>query len=249
MPRYRLLVEFDGTPYKGWQRQKNGHTVQAAIEQAILAFSNEEVTLQAAGRTDTGVHATGQVAHADLARDWPEKRVQEAINAMLAQAGERVSILEARQVGEDFHARFSATARHYLYRIINRRPPLALERDRAWWVRKGDIDAGAMHKAAQLLLGTHDFNTFRAAQCQAKSSIKTLDRLDVRRNGDVIEVRASARSFLHNQVRSMVGSIKLVGEGRWTNDDLVAALEARDHQACGALAPPCGLYLIGVDYD
>ena len=249
MPRYRLTVEYDGTPYRGWQRQTNGHSVQAAIETAVHAFCGDEVVLQVAGRTDSGVHAVAQVCHADLTRDWDAHRVREALNAKLFEAGERIVILGAQKVGEEFHARFSAVRRHYLYRIINRRPPLALERNRAWWVKKGEIDVAVMHAAAQVLIGTHDFTTFRAAQCQAKSPVKTLDRLDCTRNGAVIEVRATARSFLHNQVRSMVGSIKLVGEHRWSKDDLKTVLEARDHAACGALAPACGLYLVGVDYD
>ncbi|MFP1630107.1 tRNA pseudouridine(38-40) synthase TruA [Zhengella sp. ZM62] len=248
MPRYRMTVEYDGTPYKGWQRQKNGHSVQAAIEAAIARFAREDVTLQVAGRTDAGVHATGQVSHADLERDWPPFKFHEAVNAMLREAGEAVSVLSVEKAQEGFHARFSATRRHYLYRIVNRRPPLALDRDRAWWVKKGVIDEQAMADAAQVLIGTHDFTTFRAAQCQAKSPVKTMERIAVTRSGDCIEVRCSARSFLHNQVRSMVGSLKLVGEGRWTRDDLRHALEARDHQACGALAPPHGLYLTGVDY-
>ncbi len=249
MPRYRLTVEYDGTPYRGWQRQANGPSVQQAIEDAIKSFSGEEVRLQVAGRTDSGVHATGQVSHADLEKHWDTYKLREAMNAKLGEADERIAILETEQVDETFHARFSARKRHYLYRIFNRRPPLALERNRAWWVRKGNLDAAAMHDAAQLLIGTHDFTTFRAAQCQASSPVKTLEQLDCSRNGEVIEVRASARSFLHNQVRSLVGSLKLVGEGRWSKDDLVAALEACDHAACGALAPAYGLYLVGVDYD
>lgn len=249
MHRYRLTVEYDGTPYRGWQRQTNGPSVQQAIEEAVKSFSGEQVRLQVAGRTDSGVHATGQVSHLDLGKQWDAYKLREAINAKLGEAGERIAILTTEQVEENFHARFSARKRHYLYRIFNRRPPLALERNRAWWVRKGEIDAAAMHEAAQLLLGTHDFTTFRAAQCQASSPIKTLDQLDCTRSGEIIEVRASARSFLHNQVRSLVGSLKLVGEGRWTKDDLFAALEARDHAACGALAPAHGLYLVKVDYD
>ncbi|MCB1420340.1 MAG: tRNA pseudouridine(38-40) synthase TruA [Notoacmeibacter sp.] len=248
MPRYRMLVEYDGSPYKGWQRQTNGHTVQAAIEAAIARFAREEVTLQVAGRTDTGVHATGQVSHADIAGQWAPFKFQEAVNAMLREAGEAVSVLEVSEVDDRFHARFSAVRRHYHYRIINRRPPLALERERAWWVKKGVLDLDAMADAATVFLGTHDFTTFRAAQCQAKSPVKTMETFTVQCEGDVISLRCSARSFLHNQVRSMVGSLKLVGEGRWSKADLQAALEARDHQACGALAPPHGLYLTQVDY-
>lgn len=249
MPRFRMLVEYDGTPYKGWQRQTNGHTVQAAIEAAILRFALQPVTLHVAGRTDTGVHATGQVCHADVEGNWTEFKFREAVNAMLREAGEAVTILEARQVDENFHARFSAIRRYYLYRIINRRPQPALDRHRVWWVKKGLIDAEAMHDAAQMLLGTHDFSTFRAAQCQASSPVKTMESIEIGRSGEMIEVRCHARSFLHNQVRSMVGSLKLVGEGAWAKDDLRKALEARDHQACGALAPPHGLYLTQVDYE
>lgn len=244
-----MTVEYDGTPYRGWQRQANGPSVQQAIEDAVKSFSGEEVRLQVAGRTDSGVHAIAQVSHLDLEKQWDAYKLREAMNAKLGEADERVAILETELVDETFHARFSARKRHYLYRIFNRRPPLALERNRAWWVRKGNLDASAMHDAAQSLIGTFDFTTFRAAQCQANSPVKTLEQLDCSRNGEVIEVRASARSFLHNQVRSLVGSLKLVGEGRWTKCDLVAALEARDHAACGALAPAYGLYLVKVDYD
>lgn len=249
MPRYRLLIEYDGTPYKGFQRQNNGHTVQGALERAIKRFTGEEVTLQAAGRTDTGVHATGQVAHVDLARDWTPFRVFEATNALLVDAGESAFLLSVDSVPDDFHARFSATRRHYLYRIINRRTPLALERNRAWLVRKGTLDADTMHDAAQVLVGHHDFTTFRATQCQSRSPLKTLDGLNVARRGNLIEITTRSRSYLHSQVRSMAGCLKAVGEGRWTADDLRAALEARDRKACAALAPPEGLYLTRVDYD
>jgi len=247
MPRYRLDIEYDGTAYAGWQRQAGQHSVQAAIEQAIRAFSGEELSIRGAGRTDAGVHATGQVAHVDLGKAWPANTVANAVNAHLARAGERVAILAAAAVEDTFDARFSAVARHYLYRIVNRRAPLAVEHGRAWRVPR-PLDAAAMHEAAQRLLGRHDFTTFRSAHCQANSPLRTLDRLDVSRDGDRIEVRASARSFLHNQVRSMVGSLKQVGEGHWTADDLSAALTARDRSACGQVAPPDGLYLIGVDY-
>lgn len=247
MPRYKLTIEYDGTPYAGWQRQDNGHTVQGAIEQAIFKFCGESVALGAAGRTDAGVHALGQVAHVDLTKDWSAAKVRDAVNAYLALAGERVVILNVELVPDGFDARFSATARHYLYRIINRRPPIVVEMNRAWWVSK-PLDADAMHEAAKLLLGLHDFTTFRASQCQSKSPVKTLDRLDVSRNGEVVEIRASARSFLHNQVRSLAGSLMEVGVGRWSADDLTAALEARDRAACGQVAPAHGLYLIKVDY-
>jgi len=247
MPRYRLDIEYDGRFYAGWQRQADLATVQEAIEKAIGAFTGETVTIRGAGRTDAGVHATGQVAHVDLSRDWEGDKVQGALNAHLSLAGEHVSVLAAAKVGEDFDARFSAKARHYLYVILNRRAPAALLRGNVWHVPKR-LDAETMHAAAQRLLGKHDFTTFRSAQCQSESPVKTLDRLDVTRAGDLIEIRASARSFLHNQVRSMVGSLKRVGEGGWSGDDLEAALKAADRARCGQVAPPDGLYLVRVDY-
>jgi len=247
MPRYKLLVEYDGTPFVGWQRQANGRAVQQAVEEAIKAFSGEDLRIQAAGRTDAGVHATGQVASVRLTRDWGADRVRDALNAHLTLAGDCVSILSVEPVDDAFDARFSAKGRRYLYRIVDRRPPLALERLRAWHCRK-PLDAEAMHAAAQRILGHHDFTTFRAADCQSDSPMKTLDRLDVSRVGDEVHVVAAARSFLHNQVRSMVGSLRRVGDGGWTGEDLVAALEARDRARCAALAPPHGLYLSGVVY-
>ncbi|MET3792038.1 tRNA pseudouridine(38-40) synthase TruA [Aquamicrobium terrae] len=247
MPRYRLDLEYDGGPYAGWQRQAGHPSVQQAIEEAIFKLSGETVSIRGAGRTDAGVHATAQVAHVDLAKDWRGDTVRDALNAHLQQAGERVAVLKAAQVADDFDARFSALGRHYIYRISNRRAPPALEKGKVWWVPR-HLDAGAMDEAARLLLGRHDFTTFRSAQCQANSPVRTLDRLDVTRLGDVIEIRASARSFLHNQVRSMVGSLKRVGDGAWTAADLKAALEAASRAACGQVAPPDGLYLIGVDY-
>lgn len=248
MPRYRLTVEYDGSPYKGFQRQTNGYTVQEAIERTIVKFAQEDATVHVAGRTDTGVHALAQVCHIDLTRDWDAFRVMEAINAHLVMAEERVAILDAEKMDEEFHARFSARARHYLYRIMNRHAPTPLERQRAWWVKK-PLDVVAMRDAATVFIGTHDFTTFRAAQCQSKSPVKTLDHVSFARHGEIIEVRLSARSFLHNQVRSIVGTLKLVGEGRWTKQDVKAALDARDRERCGALAPPHGLYLAKVDYD
>lgn len=247
MRRYRLDIEYDGSAYAGWQRQDGPRTVQGALELAILRFAGEEVTLRGAGRTDAGVHATAQVAHVDLAKDWREDTVRDAINAHLQMEGDAVAVLAARKVDDGFDARFSATGRRYLYRILNRRAPAALDRKRAWQVPK-HLDADAMHEAAKQLLGRHDFTTFRSAQCQAQSPVRTLLRLDVTRDGDVIEFRTAARSFLHNQVRSMVGSLKRVGEGAWTAADLRAALDAKDRAACGQVAPPEGLFLVGVDY-
>ncbi|PST27094.1 tRNA pseudouridine(38-40) synthase TruA [Mesorhizobium plurifarium] len=247
MPRYRLVVEYDGSDYVGWQRQDNGPSVQGAIEKAAFSLAGEAVSIRGAGRTDSGVHAMGQVAHLDLTREWKPHTLRNALNAHLTLAGERVSILEAAEASADFDARFSAIRRHYLYRIISRRSPLALEARRAWWVPKA-LDHAAMHEAAQRLVGHHDFTTFRSAHCQATSPLRTLDRLDVTRAGELIEIRATAQSFLHNQIRSFAGSLKLVGEGKWTPDDLQAALEARDRKACGPVAPPDGLYFMRVDY-
>jgi tRNA pseudouridine38-40 synthase len=247
MPRFRLDIEYDGSLYAGWQRQADQPSVQQAIEQAIERFCGEQVSLRGAGRTDAGVHATGQVAHVDLVKAWPNDKVRDAVNAHLQTAKARIAILKAAFVPDSFDARFSATGRHYLYRIVNRRAPAALDKGKIWWVPKR-LDAEAMQLAAKVLLGRHDFTTFRSTQCQADNPVRTLDRLDVSRFGDVIEVRASARSFLHNQVRSMVGSLKRVGEGGWTSADLKAALDARDRAACGQVAPPDGLFLVGVDY-
>ena len=247
MPRYRLDIEYDGRAYAGWQRQADNHSVQAAIEQAVLKFSGDVITLRGAGRTDAGVHATAQVAHVDLTKAWADDKVRDAVNAHLQAAGETVAVLAARQVADDFDARFSATGRHYIYRILNRRAPAAIERGQVWWVPKR-LDHEAMDEAAKVLLGRHDFTTFRSTQCQANSPLRTLERFEVRRLGDTIEVAASARSFLHNQVRSMVGSLKRVGDGGWTAADLRAALDARNRAACGQVAPPDGLFLTGVDY-
>ena len=254
MPRYKLIVEYDGTPYVGWQRQENGWSVQGALEAAASQIANHPVTLFGAGRTDTGVHATAQVAHFDMAPERSARTVMEAINARLRMADERVSVIACEIVDEDFDARFSARARHYVYRIANRRGHLTFDATRAWWIKK-PLDVEAMDAAAKRLLGTHDFTTFRSTECQASSPVRTLDRLDVVRlaggdavSGHIIEIRASARSFLHNQVRSMAGSLKLVGDGRWTADDLVAARDARDRTACGPVAPPHALYLVKVDY-
>lgn len=245
MPRFRLLIEYDGTPFVGWQMQAGGLSVQGVIEAAVAAFSGEKVAIHGAGRTDAGVHACGQVAHCDLAKPWDTDTVRDALNAHLRP--HPVAVLAAEKVADDFDARFSAKRRHYLYHICNRRPDLALERHRAWRVPR-PLNDRAMHEAAQRLLGKHDFTTFRSADCQAKSPLKTLERLDVERRGEEVRIRAAARSFLHNQVRSMVGSLVNVGEGKWSGDDLAAALAARNRAACGQVAPPEGLYLMRVDY-
>jgi tRNA pseudouridine38-40 synthase len=245
MPRYKIIVEYDGAPFAGWQYQENSPSVQRAIMTAIEAFSSEKVMVQGAGRTDAGVHALGQVAHFDLASERDTDTVRDAINAHLRPLP--VAILSAEKVPGDFDARRSAVRRHYLYRIANRRPDLAIERGRAWRLPRR-LDAEAMHAAAQRLVGKHDFTTFRSTECQAKSPEKTLDRLDVSRLVDEIHISAVARSFLHNQVRSMVGSLVVVGDGKWQVADLARALEARDRSACGPVAPPDGLYLVKVDY-
>ena len=245
MPRFRLTIEYDGTPYVGWQRQANGVSVQSTIEDALEKLGAGPITVRAAGRTDTGVHATGQVIHIDFPRDWTALKLMDALNFHLKPAP--VAATEVAIAAADFDSRFSAKARHYLYRIVDRRAPLALEQNRAWHV-KTRLDAAAMDAAAKVLLGHHDFTTFRATHCQSKSPMKTLDRLDVARSGDVVEIRASSRSFLHNQVRSMVGSLKLVGDGKWTAQDLRAALDAADRTRCGPVAPAAGLCLVKVDY-
>ena len=247
MPRYRMVVEYDGTPYVGWQRQDNGHSVQGAIEKAIHAMTGQWTSLRAAGRTDTGVHAFGQVCHVDLDRDWKAETVANAVNAHLVMANERVVILDCEKVPETFDARFSATKRHYLYRIISRRAPIAIEAMRAWHV-KNPLDHEAMHEAAQMLVGYHDFTTFRSARCQARNPNRTMDKITVTRSGELVEIRASAQSFLHNQIRSFAGTLKMVGEGRWTPGDVKEALEARDRAYCGPVAPPHGLYFMEVEY-
>ena len=245
MPRYKLTIEYDGTPFLGWQMQAEGPTVQGVLAEALKKFSGEDAVPGGAGRTDTGVHALGQVAHVELQKDWPADTVRDALNAHLRPAP--VSILSAEVAGDDFDARFSASARHYRYLIVNRRPPLALMANRAWLVHV-PLDAVAMDDAAQALTGNHDFTTFRAAACQAASPVKTLDALSVRRSGETIIIEASARSFLHHQVRSMAGALKFVGEGKWTKRDLGRALAACDRAQCPPLAPAAGLYLVRVDY-
>ena len=245
MPRYRVTLEYDGGGFVGWQRQDNGPSLQAALEDAIANFSGETVTVTAAGRTDAGVHALGQVAHFDLEKTFAADTVRDALNHFLRPAG--MAVLEAAAAAPGFHARFAATGRHYLYRILNRRAPPALGKGRVWHVT-APLDAEAMHQAAQMLVGHHDFTTFRAAECQARSPVRTLDRLDVSRRGEEIHIEASARSFLHHQVRSFAGTLKLVGEGKWRPADVAAALAAKDRAACGPVAPPDGLYLVRVDY-
>jgi tRNA pseudouridine38-40 synthase len=245
MPRYKLTIEYDGAPFSGWQIQAEEVTVQGVLTAAVAAFAGESTLVQGAGRTDAGVHARGQVAHIDLAREWDTDTVRDALNAHLRP--HPVAILAAERAADDFNARTSARKRHYLYRIVNRRSDLTLDAGHAWRVPR-PLDVAAMHEAAQRLIGKHDFTTFRAAECQAKSPVKTLHQLDVIRDGDEVLVVTSARSFLHHQVRSMVGSLALVGDAKWNADDLERALKARDRTACGPVAPPAGLYLMRVDY-
>jgi tRNA pseudouridine38-40 synthase len=243
--RYRITVEYDGSDFVGWQRQANGPSIQAAIEAAILGFSGESVTVYGAGRTDAGVHARGQVAHFDLVKRTTPHTIANALNAHLRPTP--IAVVQAAEAAADFDARLSARRRIYQYRIVNRRAALALDKGRAWHVPVA-LDAEAMHAAAQRLVGRHDFTTFRAALCQARSPVKTLDRLDVARDGEEILVHAEARSFLHHQVRNMVGTLKLVGEAKWTDEHVSAALEARDRRSGGPTAPPEGLYLMAVRY-
>jgi len=245
MTRFRLTVEYDGRPFMGWQRQAHGPSVQQAIEEAIALVTGEDVTLHAAGRTDAGVHGLAMTAHADIGRAITPFRLSEAINARLRP--QPVAIIACDTVPDDWHARFSCIGRRYRYRIINRRAPLTLDQGLAWRVTPR-LDADAMHAAAQCLAGQHDFTTFRSVQCQAKSPIKTLDRLSVRRQAEEVIVEAAARSFLHHQVRSMVGCLALVGQGKWNAEDLTSALAARDRSALGLNAPPDGLYFVAADY-
>jgi tRNA pseudouridine38-40 synthase len=245
LTRFKLVVEFDGRPFMGWQRQPHGPSVQQAIENAALAVLSAAITLHAAGRTDAGVHGRGMVAHLDVAKPITPFRLMEALNAKLRPAP--VAILSCEIVNEDFHARFSCLARHYEYVIVNRRAPLTLDSGQAWRISM-PLNAAAMHDAAQALVGHHDFTTFRSVHCQSVSPVKTLDRLDVTRDGDRIAIHASARSFLHHQVRSMVGCLSLVGQGKWTAADMKIALEARDRTALGFNAPPDGLYFVRADY-
>lgn len=245
MPRYKLTIEYDGAPFCGWQYQENGPSVQGALEAAVKAMTGDMVRVHGAGRTDAGVHALAQVAHIDLVKEYRADRVRDALNAHLRP--HPIGVLSAEIVPDTFEARFSAIRRHYLYRIANRRANLALGVGHTWRVAR-PLDVAAMHDAAQLLIGKHDFTTFRDTECQAKSPEKTLDVLDVAREGDEVRIVTSARSFLHSQVRSMVGSLVWVGHGKWSARDLRAALDARDRAACGPVAPPDGLYLVRVDY-
>jgi tRNA pseudouridine38-40 synthase len=245
MPRFKLTLEYDGGPFVGWQRQDNGFSVQEALENAAKAYCQADIPVAAAGRTDAGVHALGQVAHLDIPRSDPPEKVANALNAHLRP--HPVSVLKAEAVSEDFHARFSAIARSYEYRIVNRRGPLAVDAGKAWWLPM-PLNVDAMHESARALLGRHDFTTFRATVCQAESPVKTLDELSVARHGEDIVVKAKARSFLHHQVRNMVGTLKLVGEGKWRVKDVERALAAKDRAAGGPTAPPMGLYLVAVTY-
>jgi tRNA pseudouridine38-40 synthase len=245
LTRFRLTVEYDGRPFMGWQRQAHGPSVQQAIEEAVAAVTGEAAVLHAAGRTDAGVHAYAMAAHVDVEKPITAFRLSEALNARLRPLP--VAVLKAEAVADDWHARFSCVGRRYVYRIVNRRAPLALEAGRAWQVAV-PLDEDAMHAAAQALVGRHDFTTFRSAHCQAESPVKTLDRLDVARDGDALSVHAAARSFLHHQVRSMVGCLQLVGRGKWSAGDLRAALEATDRAALGLNAPPDGLYFVAAKY-
>ncbi len=245
MPRYRLTVEYDGTGFVGWQRQPTGSSIQQALEDAVFGLCQQRLDVTAAGRTDAGVHALAQVAHVDLPRDYTADTVRDALNFHLH--GKTVVVIEAAAAAPDFHARFSAIGRTYLYRILNRRAPSGLNRTRVWWV-PAPLDLDAMAEGATKLLGHHDFSSFRASECQAQSPVKTLDVLSIVRQDDELHVRAEARSFLHHQVRNMVGTLKLVGEGKWTPDDVASALAAKDRKRAGPTAPASGLYLTGVKY-
>lgn len=245
MPRYRLTLEYDGGPFVGWQRQENGPSVQASVEKAVLSLSGERVTVTGSGRTDAGVHALAQVAHFDLEKAFDPDKLRDALNYHLRP--EPIAVIAAAAAAADFHARFSATGRTYLYRILNRRAAPALQRGRVWHVARS-LDSGRMQGAAKYLLGRHDFTTFRAAECQARSPVKTLDYLNVLARDSELHIVARARSFLHHQIRSIAGTLKLVGEGKWRAEDVREALAARDRSRCGPVAPPEGLYLVRIDY-
>lgn len=245
MPRFKLTIEYDGTAFVGWQRQENGMSVQEALETAVERYCQIKGLVHGAGRTDAGVHALAQVAHVDLPRNDRPEVVANALNAHLRP--HLVSVLKAELVDDEFHARFSAIERGYEYRILNRRAPAALEAGKVWWI-PAPLDAAAMHEAAQVLVGKHDFTSFRAAECQAESPVKTLDAIAVSRQAEMIVLTTRARSFLHHQVRNIVGTLRTVGEGKWTARDVARALEARDRSAGGQTAPPTGLYLTHVKY-
>ena len=251
MSRYRLFIEYNGAPFRGWQRQNNVPSVQGAIENALAALGEDDVIVQGSGRTDAGVHALGQIAHTDLKKEWEPFRLTDAINAQLRDAGHPIAINDVETADSEFHARFSAVQRHYVYRIIARRSPLTLEKGLAWNV-KTSLNVEAMNEAAQVLLGVHDFTTFRSTDCQANSPVKTLDTLHCTQRDThgvtVIEISTTARSYLHSQVRSFAGALKLAGEGRWTARDMEVALNAKDRSACAPVAPPHGLYLVSVKY-
>ncbi|MGB8817241.1 MAG: tRNA pseudouridine(38-40) synthase TruA [Rhizobiaceae bacterium] len=245
MQRYKLTIAYDGTHYCGWQRQLDLLSVQQALEIAFKAFCGHDVTIVAAGRTDAGVHASGQVCHVDLEKDWRTDVVRDAVNQYLVH--ERIAIMQAEKVDDQFHARFSAASRHYVYKMLNRRAPPVFERGFVWHLKR-HVDAEAMDAAAKLLVGTHDFTTFRDTECQADNPVRRLDRFDVTREGDMVLFHLSARAFLHRQVRSMVGTLEQVGSSRWSSEDLVKALEAKDRKRCGPVAPSTGLYLERVAY-
>jgi len=247
MRRFKLVIEYDGTPYRGWQSQAEGRGVQDALERALWAIEPDAPRLKCAGRTDAGVHALGQVSHVDLAKPWTDRTLRDALNAHLKIAGEAVSVLLAEATEERFDCRLWARRRHYRYRLLNRPAPSALDRNRVWHIIK-PLDIEAMHEAAQSILGQHDFTTFRASACQAKSPIRTLEEFRVFRAGEEVHIEASARSFLHNQVRSMVGSLVQVGRGIWPVSRMRAALDAKDRAQCGPVAPAYGLYFTRVDY-
>ena len=245
MTRWKLVIEYDGGNFVGWQRQDNGRSVQQVIEEAIVGFAQEQVNVFGAGRTDSGVHALGQVAHFDLVRDTDPETVRDALNFHLKT--DTITILEVEEVDQNFNARFSATHRHYQYRILNRRAPPAIERGHVWHIPV-ELDWRAMNEAAQFLIGHHDFTSFRAAVCQADSPVKTVDTLTVERHADEIVIDVGARSFLHNQVRIIVGTLRLVGAGKWGAADVAEVLAACDRTRAGPTAPPNGLYLTRVDY-
>lgn len=245
MPRYKLTIEYEGSGFVGWQRQDHAMSVQQCLEDAFFRFCGEEVRLSVAGRTDAGVHALGQVAHVDLERDFPSHNVMGAINQHIKPA--KVAVVACEQVGEDFHARFGAKKRYYFYRIVNRRAPLVLDHQRAWFVPVS-LDVEAMRKAASYLVGTHDFSSLRDSQCQAKSPVKTLDEIRIEQHGQEIILHVSAKSFLHHMVRNIAGTLKTVGEGKWEPEYIPQMLAAKDRRSGGPTAPADGLYFVKVDY-